>query len=482
MSAALQTAFRTALLHQGTLVFLLFVLLAIAWVACREMLMARARPRLVTRLAIARAARQAEPAARRVLRIGFGLLWILDGLLQAQPDMAGGLPSGVTEPAAAGSPRWVVDLVTWAGTGWARHPVQAAAAAVWIQLGIGILLVTTSSARWSRVAGLVSAGWGAAVWVFGEALGSMLAPGQSWLTGAPGAALFYCAAGSLLALPLAAWRGPRLGRLVLRAGGALLIAYALLQAWPGRGSWQGRLHGRPGPLASAISGMAATRQPAVLHEALSSFSSLVAGHGFAVNLAVVAVLAATGLCLLSGRPAVMRPAAVTAVAVCLAVWVLVQDLGFLGGLGTDPNSMIPQALLLACGLVAVSARPAAEASAAVESPAALTAAEPAAAALSAAEPAAAALSAAEPAAAQCAAAQSAAALSAAEPTAAQSAAGSPITRSGAEPRTLPVLQPAASLRGLGVALGSAGTSMVFTLWAVAIVMLGVAPMALAMAR
>jgi hypothetical protein len=120
--------------------------------------------------------------------------------------------------------------------------------------------------------------------------------------------------------------------------------------------------------------------------------------------------------------------------------------------------MIPQALLLACGLVAVSARPAAEASAAVESPAALSAAEPAAAALSAAEPAA---------------AQSAAALS---------AAGSPITRSGAEPRTLPVLQPAASLRGLGVALGSAGTSMVFTLWAVAIVMLGVAPMALAMAR
>ncbi len=363
-SAALQATFRTALLHQGTLVFLLFVLLAIAWVACREMLMARARSRLVTRLAIARAARQAEPTARRVLRIGFGLLWILDGLLQAQPDMPGGLPSGVTEPAAAGSPRWVVDLVTWAGTSWSRHPVQAAAAAVWIQLGIGILLVATSSARWSRVAGLVSAAWGAAVWVFGEALGSVLAPGQSWLTGAPGAALFYCAAGSLLALPLAAWRGPRLGRLVLRAGGALLIAYALLQAWPGRGSWQGRLHGRPGPLASAISGMAATRQPAVLHEALSSFSSLVAGHGFAVNLAVVAALGATGLCLLSGRPAVMRPAAVTAVAVCLAVWVLVQDLGFLGGLGTDPNSMIPQALLLACGLVAMSARPAAEASAA----------------------------------------------------------------------------------------------------------------------
>ena len=29
------------------------------------------------------------------------------------------------------------------------------------------------------------------------------------------------------------------------------------------------------------------------------------------------------------------------VALCLAVWVLVQDLGFFGGLGTDPNSMVP---------------------------------------------------------------------------------------------------------------------------------------------
>ena len=34
----------------------------------------------------------AEPAWRRLLRIGFGLLWIFDGILQAQPKMAVGLP------------------------------------------------------------------------------------------------------------------------------------------------------------------------------------------------------------------------------------------------------------------------------------------------------------------------------------------------------------------------------------------------------
>jgi hypothetical protein len=37
-----------------------------------------------------------------VLRIGFGLLWLLDGILQAQPNMPAGLPSQVIEPTAGG--------------------------------------------------------------------------------------------------------------------------------------------------------------------------------------------------------------------------------------------------------------------------------------------------------------------------------------------------------------------------------------------
>ena len=44
---------------------------------------------------------------------------------------------------------------------------------------------------------------------------------------------------------------------------------------------------------------------------------------------------------------------------CLADWVLIEDLGFLGGLGTDPNSMIPMALLAAAGYLALARAPAA---------------------------------------------------------------------------------------------------------------------------
>jgi len=60
-------------------------------------------------------------------------------------------------------------------------------------------------------------------------------------------------------------------------------------------------------------------------------------------------MAGIGAALLTGRLSVVRPAVVIAIAFCLATWVLVQDLGFFGWLCTDPNSMLPQALLRAAG-------------------------------------------------------------------------------------------------------------------------------------
>jgi hypothetical protein len=57
---------------------------------------------------------------------------------------------------------------------------------------------------------------------------------------------------------------------------------------------------------------------------------------------------------------------------CLADWVLIQDLGFLGGLGTDPNSMIPFVLLAAGGYLALT-RSVTRAHGAVDAPAAVVA-------------------------------------------------------------------------------------------------------------
>ena len=221
-------AFRSALIHQGIIALLIFFLLAMLWVSVREWLPAArlrpgAQPAGPAGLA-GTAGTAAELAGRRLIRIGFGVLWLVDGVLQMQSAMPLGLPANVTQPAAAGAPGWVRDVVNWSAKGWSYHPVNAAAAAVWIQIGIGIWLLTAARGRWSQLGGLASVGWGLLVWIFGEAFGGLFTPGLSWLFGAPGAALLYALAGALIALPDRAWLGDQLGRRLLAGAGC---------SWPG---------------------------------------------------------------------------------------------------------------------------------------------------------------------------------------------------------------------------------------------------------
>jgi cytochrome oxidase Cu insertion factor (SCO1/SenC/PrrC family) len=346
-------AFKAALLHQGLIALLIFFAVGLAWLSLRAWLPAATGGRPAADAPAA----PAEPAWRQVLRIGFGILWLFDGILQAQPKMAIGLPSQVIEPIAASSPRWVQHVVNWAGTAWSYHPLQAGASAVWIQVGIGIWLITAARGPLSRLAGLVSIGWGLVVWVFGESFGGIFAPGLTWLFGAPGAVLLYAVAGALIALPDRAWHSPRLGRAVLAGMGLFLLGMAVLQAWPGRGFWQGTARGQPGTLAGMTAAMAPTPQPHVLSAWITGFTGFDEPHGFAVNMLAVAALAVTGAAFLSGRPRLIRPALIGFTVLCLADWVLIEDLGFFGGLGTDPNSMIPFVLLAAAGYLALAGAP-----------------------------------------------------------------------------------------------------------------------------
>jgi cytochrome oxidase Cu insertion factor (SCO1/SenC/PrrC family) len=343
----LVAAFRSALLHQGIVVIAIFLALLLAY----EII--RARRTGAAPESSPRPPAPAEPRARKMLRIGFGILWIIDGILQAQPQMAGGLPSQVVAPSAAASPGWVQDVVNAGGTIWSFHPVQAAASTVWIQAGLGLWLICAESGWPSRLAGLGSAGWGLVVWVFGEAFGGIFAPGLSWLNGAPGAVALYVTAGIAIALPARTWAGPRLGRILLGGIGLFWIGMAVLQAWPGRGFWGGS----DGTLTGMIQSMAGLPQPHPQELIVSSFASFVSRYGLAVNLFAVIALALAGLAFLSGRPQVLRFAVPAAIVFCLADWLLVQDLGVPGGLGTDPNSMVPWSLLLSAGYLAVTTAP-----------------------------------------------------------------------------------------------------------------------------
>lgn len=353
-------AFHAALVHQFLIIVVLVTGLAIAWNSIRTVRYRRAVMAGEPTEPGAEAWDHPEPMGRRVLRIAFGSLWLLDGLLQTQSSMPLGLTGGVITPAAASSPGWVQHVVNVGVTIWNDHPVSAAASTVWIQLGIGLFLLVAPRGRWSRTAGLVSAGWGLVVWVFGQAFGGVLGHGSSWLFGSPGAATFYIAAGALVALPEQAWESDRVGRAVVRITGVFFVAMGVLQAWPGRGFWNGRpvAGGTGGTLSGMESQMAQLSQPSLTASWIRAFDSFASDHGWIVNFVVVVALLGIGACFITLRPAVVRVGVIVGSILCLATWVLVQDLGFFGGVGTDPNSMLPMLVVFTSGYLAMVRLPA----------------------------------------------------------------------------------------------------------------------------
>jgi cytochrome oxidase Cu insertion factor (SCO1/SenC/PrrC family) len=339
-------AFRSALNHQLLILVILGVLVVVAWNVARTLQYRRAVAAGTPSSTNSTPSPGLEPAARRLLRITFGLLWLLDGLLQLQGSMPIGLPGTVMTPAASSSPGWVQHLTHVGTTIWSNHPVTAASATVWIQMGIGIFLLVAPRGYWSRAAGAASVGWGLMVWVFGEAFGGIFGSGTSWLFGTPGAVAFYVVAGALVALPETSWESPRLGKGLLRVMGAFFVGMGI------------HASSSSGTLSTMVSQMSQVSQPSVFASWVRSFGSFQAGHGWLVNLIIVVLLIGIGAAFLSGTLRLVRVGVIVGSVLCLATWVLIQDFGFFGGLGTDPNSMIPMALIFTGGYVAMARLPA----------------------------------------------------------------------------------------------------------------------------
>jgi cytochrome oxidase Cu insertion factor (SCO1/SenC/PrrC family) len=317
------------------------MVLAAAIVGLGVWLLQRARPDIPRRvhqvLFEAKDAADPEPSARRFLRICLGLLWVFDGLLQAQRDMPGGFIPREIAPGIASSPNWLGDLVAPLARTWIRHPITADAITVWIQVGLGLLILCGGRGLLSRVALWASVVWALAIWVVGEFLGGLLEPGASWLVGAPGAVIAYVLAAGLLLAPWAGWESGRIPRLARIGVGAWLLLGALLQAVPWEQSWSARGLSKP------FSEAANTAQPALLKGPISTLATWSTVHPAVVNGVLIAVLVAVGvgLCISANAGFV-----VAGVVVCAATWWLAQDFGVLGGTGTDPDAALPLALLL----------------------------------------------------------------------------------------------------------------------------------------
>jgi hypothetical protein len=261
---------------------------------------------------------------RRHLQLALGLLWILDGALQAQSFMfTRGFATQVIAPLGQGQPGFVAAPVHWFSTLIAAHPVawDVPFAAIQLLIGAGLLVPRTA-----RLALAVSIGWALGVWYLGEGLYGLASGHASLITGAPGSALIY----ALLAA--AAWPRQDSSREAPAswlpiAWAAVWVGGAIFQLLPGQNS--GRAVG------GAMTGPPAA--PAWLDPATHSAAAWAAAHGlFLVTVLVVAELF-VGLGGLIG--ATRLPAVVLGIALTLDFWVLGQHLGALSsGQATDPNT------------------------------------------------------------------------------------------------------------------------------------------------
>jgi cytochrome oxidase Cu insertion factor (SCO1/SenC/PrrC family) len=239
----------------------------------------------------AAAQRHNEPAARRFLRISLGVLWIVDGALQAQPNMPSAFGRDMLAPGLAGSPPWLASLVGPLARTWTRHPVVSDAATVWVQVGLGVVLLVGGS-------GLLMAPW-------------------RW------------------------WESARAGLFARRSVGGWILLGAALQALPWEGYWSARRFAAPFAVG------AARPQPWVLRQPITALASWTAAHPVLANAVLVGLLVVVGAGLLFSR----APGFVYGgLALCAATWWLAQDFGVLGGTATDPNTALPLALVLACAV------------------------------------------------------------------------------------------------------------------------------------
>ena len=281
-----------------------------------------------------------ESRARRHLRVGFGMLWLLDGALQFQASMPLGLATNVVAPMSRATPSALQSLIGHAVNLWNSHPITLASGVAWLEIGLGLLLVVSNGTT-GRVAAVVGVAWSAVIWLIGDGAGGLFVHGATILFGWPGAALLYAYAGAWIALDPERY-SRSFAAVTRRVLAATLLLGAVEQALPAAGFWRG---GPSNALSQMANYMSAIAQPGWLASAVRGAGSLAATMGGGLNVVILLWLIAAGVGLWPSGSSTRRWPLYFVVTGAVVIWVFAQDTGLFGGLATDVNTMPALAIL-----------------------------------------------------------------------------------------------------------------------------------------
>ncbi len=273
----------------------------------------------------------------KYLTRSFGVLWTLDGILQLRDAMPSQFVSSIIKPSFALAPPPIREIAKLAGAIWTTNPVKLDIGAAFIQIVIGLGMLTLKPYRALTYILKLSILWSAIIFAVGNGFG-ILYQGASVATGAPSAILIYLFASTEI-LKLQRERSlSKSRRRTSKFLSAYLMTGVVLTLLPAEGFW------KPNGYSEMISAMAQSKQPEILNKLLHAVAALVTNHGEILNAGMLIAYSAIAIAVTLNRRSNIG-AAIALITVSAISWALIQDFGIFSPTGTDFNSGLPTILL-----------------------------------------------------------------------------------------------------------------------------------------
>ncbi len=276
------------------------------------------------------------------LRLIIGILWVVDGILQFQPEMPYGFLSFVIGPSIQSINNLSVENFLMIGYNlWLIHPFQFDALSGALQIFIGFSYLINDKRKALKYISIFSIIWSLVIWVFGEGFGGIPESGVSLLKGFPGSALIYI----LLSIPFISPKfenAKYLRNFFLHFTSAIFIIGAFLQLIPGNTFWS------RGQISFDIF-MNIQQQgenPVVYFILNHAYVYFIYREDY-LNVFMFLLMFAIGIMVLLN----IRGGLILAMIFTGITWVLFQDMGIFINPATDPNTGLPLLMMIAVLLI-----------------------------------------------------------------------------------------------------------------------------------